>query len=150
MRLIALALLLTFSQWLTAEPESDTLDFLDSRYEQTQALAKRLWDLAEVGYLETESSALLQSTLAAEGFGIEAGVADIPTAFVAEYGSGQPVIAILAEFDALPGISQDATPVRNIIETKTAGHACGHNLFGAGSVQAAIAANINRPSPARN
>ncbi len=139
MRLIALALLLTFSQWLMAEAESDTLDFLDSRYEQTQALAKRLWDLAEVGYLETESSALLQSTLAAEGFDIEAGVADIPTAFVAEYGSGQPVIAILAEFDALPGISQDATPVRDIIETKTAGHACGHNLFGAGSVQAAIA-----------
>lgn len=122
-----------------AEDASGVMAFLDSRSEQTTAVARRLWDLAEVGYQEAESSALLQTTLAAEGFEIRAGVADIPTAFVAEYGSGQPVIAILAEFDALPGISQSASPVRDVIEDKPAGHACGHNLFGAGSVAAAIA-----------
>jgi aminobenzoyl-glutamate utilization protein B len=74
-----------------------------------------------------------------EGFSIEAGVAAIPTAFVASFGSGGPVIGILAEFDALPGINQDSVPARSPIEGKTAGHACGHNLFGAGSVGAAIA-----------
>ena len=66
-------------------------------------------------------------------------MAGIPTAFVASYGSDGPVIAILAEFDALPGINQSASPVRDPIEGKDAGHACGHNLFGAGSTQAAIA-----------
>lgn len=75
----------------------------------------------------------------AEGFSIEAGVAKIPTAFVATYGSGEPVIAILAEFDALPGINQDSVPTRLLIDAKAAGHACGHNLFAAGSIGAAIA-----------
>jgi aminobenzoyl-glutamate utilization protein B len=114
-------------------------EFLDDRHAQTASIARSLWEFAEVGYQETESSALLQSTLAGEGFDIEAGVADIPTAFVASYGSGGPVIGILAEFDALPGITQDATPNRSPITDKPAGHACGHNLFAAGSVGAAIA-----------
>lgn len=143
MRFARLFFFLSSLLWLApasaSEDASDMLDFLDSRAEQTNAIAARLWDLAEVGYLEEESSELLQTTLAAEGFSVAAGVADIPTAFVAEYGSGKPVIAILAEFDALPGISQAATPVRDVIEDKPAGHACGHNLFGAGSVSAAIA-----------
>jgi aminobenzoyl-glutamate utilization protein B len=70
---------------------------------------------------------------------VESGVAGIPTAFVASWGQGQPVIALLAEFDALPGITQDASPRRSPIETKGAGHACGHHLFGVGSVAAALA-----------
>ena len=123
----------------TASANDATLEFLDGRYEQTATLAKTLWDYAEVGYQEEKSSALLQSTLKAEGFTIDQGVADIPTAFVASYGTEGPVIGILAEFDALPGINQDASPTRSPIEGKTAGHACGHNLFGAGSVNAAIA-----------
>lgn len=122
-----------------ANANDRTLDFLDARYDQTATLAKSLWDYAEVGYQENKSSALLQETLKKEGFSIEAGVADIPTAFVGSYGNSGPVIAILAELDALPGINQDATPERSPIEGKTAGHACGHNLFGAGSVSAAIA-----------
>ena len=76
---------------------------------------------------------------AAEGFTITAGVAEIPTAFVAEWGQGGPVIAILAEMDALPGINQSASASRDPIDGKHAGHACGHNLFGAGSLTAAIA-----------
>ncbi len=124
---------------VNASAQIDVQQFLDSRYAETANIARTLWDYAEVGYQEERSSALLQSTLAAEGFRIEAGVAGIPTAFVASYGNGGPVIAIIAEFDALPGITQDAVPTRSPIATKGAAHACGHNLFGAGSVSAAIA-----------
>lgn len=119
--------------------EAELLSFIDGRYDDTARIARTLWEYAEVGYQETRSSELLQQTLRDEGFSIEAGVAAIPTAFVASFGSGGPVIGILAEFDALPGINQDSVPARSPIEGKTAGHACGHNLFGAGSVGAAIA-----------
>ena len=112
---------------------------IDSRYAQYQQIAMKIWDYAELGYLEDESSALLQQTLELEGFDIETGVAGLPTAFVASAGDGGPVIALLAEFDALPGISQSATPYREIAEGKTSGHACGHHLFGTASVAAAIA-----------
>lgn len=101
--------------------------------------AQQIWDLAEVGYQEQESSALLQGRLADAGFEVEAGVAGIPTAFVASWGSGSPVIAILAEFDALPGITQQAVPERAPRDDRSAGHACGHHLFGTGSTAAALA-----------
>jgi aminobenzoyl-glutamate utilization protein B len=81
----------------------------------------------------------MQEELSGEGFTVRAGVADIPTAFVAEWGKGGPVIAILAEMDALPGINQSASASRDPVDGKNAGHACGHNLFGAGSLTAAIA-----------
>lgn len=119
--------------------ESMVLDYLDANRQQYQRMAQEMWELAEVGYQETQSSALLQETLADAGFKVTAGVADIPTAFVASYGEGEPVIGILAEFDALPGISQSARPVRDVIEDKPAGHACGHHLFGSGSTAAAMA-----------
>ncbi len=102
------------------------------------AMARDLWNWAEVGYQEERSSARLRGALEAAGFSIETGVADIPTAFIASYGSGEPVIAILAEFDALPGVSQQALPERKAVPGGTAGHACGHHLFGAGSTAAAI------------
>jgi len=125
---------------LTADAqEFDIERFVDDRYPETARIAQSLWDYAEVGYQEEKSSALLQTTLLEEGFDVEAGVAGIPTAFVASFGDSGPVIGILAEFDALPGINQDALPSRSPIEGKGAGHACGHNLFGAGSVGAAIA-----------
>ncbi|HIG22241.1 amidohydrolase [Henriciella sp.] len=123
-----------------ADPSTETASSLvEQRSEMISEIAMSLWDWAEVGYQENRSSKLLQDQLAAEGFTIEAGVADIPTAFIAEYGTGEPVIAILAEMDALPGINQSATPVRQPVENKHAGQACGHNLFGAGSVSAAVA-----------
>lgn len=130
--------LLPFGQAI-AQGNDSILDFIDGRYEDTAQLARTIWEYAEVGYQETRSSTLLQETLSGEGFTIEAGVASIPTAFVATHGNGGPVIAILAEFDALPGINQDSIPTRLPIDGKIAGHACGHNLFGAGSVGAAIA-----------
>jgi aminobenzoyl-glutamate utilization protein B len=119
--------------------DARVLSFIDGRYDDTARIARTLWEYAEVGYQETRSSELLQQALRDEGFSIEAGVAAIPTAFVASYGNGGPVIGILAEYDALPGINQDAVPDRSPVAGKTAGHACGHNLFGAGSVGAAIA-----------
>lgn len=94
---------------------------------------------AEIGYQEHRSSALLQERLAKAGFKITAPVAGMPTAFVASYGEGKPVIGILAEFDALPGLSQAGVPIKQAIDGQAAGHACGHNLLGAGAVLAAVA-----------
>ncbi len=118
-------------------PSIETL--VEARAERLGQVALEIWDLAEVGYQEVQSSALLQEELRGAGFSVEAGVAGIPTAFVAEWGSGSPVIGILAEFDALPGITQDVSPERAPLPEKGAGHACGHHLFGAGSTGAALA-----------
>lgn len=117
----------------------DPVAAVEAESDRTARVAQEIWDLAELGYLETRTTALMQAELEAEGFRMETGIAEIPTAFVAEWGEGGPVIAILAEMDALPGINQSAAPTRDPIEGKGAGHACGHNLFGAGSLTAAIA-----------
>lgn len=101
-------------------------------------IALQIWNFAEVGYKEVKSSALLQKTLADNGFTVQAGVAGIPTAFVASFGSGSPVIGILAEYDALPGLSQQATTDKKPVEGQYAGHGCGHHLFGTASVAAGI------------
>ncbi len=110
---------------------------IDNDGEAYSKIAQQIWSYAEMGYQEEQSSALLKKTLADQGFEIETGVAEIPTAFVARYGSGQPVIAILGEYDALPGLSQQAVPYKSSNNGK-AGHACGHHLFGTASAAAAI------------
>jgi metal-dependent amidase/aminoacylase/carboxypeptidase family protein len=112
---------------------------IQERYYQYKDIAFKIWDYAELGYKEVKSSALLQETLKDNGFSVEAGVAGIPTAFVASYGSGSPVLGILAEFDALPGLSQQAVAEKNPIAGQANGHGCGHHLFGTASVAAAIA-----------
>jgi aminobenzoyl-glutamate utilization protein B len=122
-----------------SQTQEQILAGLDARADQYAAVAQQIWDWAEVGYQETHSSALLQQTLRDAGFTVEAGVAGMPTAFVANFGSGRPIIGLLAEFDALPGITQDRTPMRKLLPDKAAAHACGHHLFGTGSVAAAIA-----------
>ena len=119
--------------------KENVIKSIDAGYDQYSAIAKKIWEFAEVGFQETQSSALIQETLAENGFKIEAGVAGMPTAFIASYGTGKPVIAILGEFDALPGVAQQAVPEKTTIEGQTAGHACGHNLFGTASSAAAIA-----------
>ncbi|MFN8354325.1 MAG: amidohydrolase [Spirosomataceae bacterium] len=111
---------------------------IDKRFNEYASLSKKIWDFAEVGYQEEKSTALLQEQIKQEGFSVQAGVADIPTAFVATYGSGKPVIGILAEFDALPGLSQEVSPEWKPIQGQRAGHGCGHNLFGVASMAAAI------------
>ncbi len=107
-------------------------------YDQYKQIALQIWGHAELGYKEVKSSALLQETLKKEGFTVETSVAEIPTAFVATYGSGQPVIGILAEFDALPGLAQEAVPEKKSIAGQAGGHGCGHHLFGTASVAAGI------------
>ena len=119
--------------------EKTVLSGIENQRETYSRIALEIWNLAELGYQEYKSSALLQSELKSAGFEVEAGVAGMPTAFVASYGKGKPVIGILAEFDALPGISQQALPVRMEREDLRSGHACGHHLFGTGSSAGAIA-----------
>lgn len=135
--LLTFLLVLAFS--FAQAQNQDVLKSLDSKAEFYGKIANQIWSNPELGYLETESSSLLQKTLRDAGFKVTAGVAEIPTAFVAEFGSGKPIIGIMAEFDALPGVSQDAVPFRQPIVEGGAGHACGHHLFGTASVAAGIA-----------
>jgi aminobenzoyl-glutamate utilization protein B len=111
---------------------------IQNNYSQYREIALDIWEFAELGYHETQSSALLQKTLKENGFDVLTPVSGIPTAFVATFGRGKPVIGILAEFDALPGLSQAAVPERKPIDGKNAGHGCGHHLFGTASVAAGI------------
>lgn len=133
-------LALTLSVTASAQSGDSVKQSVESRRTHYAEMAMQIWNLAEVGYQEVRSSEILQTELKAEGFGVESGVAGMPTAFVASYGEGSPVIGILAEFDALPGISQEVAAERAPIPGLAAGHACGHHLFGTGSVAAAIAA----------
>ena len=119
--------------------KKETSNGIQANYDNYKNIALEIWDNAELGYKEKKSSALLQETLKKEGFAVESGVAEIPTAFVATYGSGKPVIGILAEYDALPGLAQNAVPEKSSIEGKAGGHGCGHHLFGTASVAAGIA-----------
>jgi len=116
---------------------ADVISKLDGKSETYGSIAQEIWNLAEMGYQEEKSSELLQKTLSEAGFKIEKGVAGIPTAFVAEYGSGSPIIGIMGEYDALPGLSQEAVAEKKSAG-KAAGHACGHHLFGTASAAAAI------------
>ncbi|MEW6323294.1 MAG: amidohydrolase [Acidobacteriota bacterium] len=118
---------------------NDVLASIDAKAGAYGQVALKIWEFAEVGYQETRSSALLQDQLRAAGFDIKAGVAEIPTAFVATWGSGSPVIGIIGEFDALPGLSQAATPNRSPVVENGSGHGCGHHLFGTAATAAAIA-----------
>ena len=117
---------------------SDVSDYIEKTKSKYDQLALDLWDYAEMGYLETKSSKAMKDILIDEGFSIKDGVASIPTAFIAEYNNGGPIIGVLAEFDALPGLSQSTNPYRDSLGGD-AGHACGHHLFGAASVHAAVA-----------
>ncbi|WP_167596771.1 amidohydrolase [Leeuwenhoekiella sp. ZYFB001] len=112
---------------------------VESHKEELISISDQIWANAEIAFQETESSKLLADYAEANGFAVERGVADIPTAFIATYGEGKPVISILGEFDALPGISQKAQPTKEPLEAGAAGHGCGHNLFGTASLGAAIA-----------
>lgn len=113
--------------------------WLDQNQPMLTALSDQVWDFAELRYHETQSATLLANTLESAGFRLRRGVAEIPTAFVAEYGSGAPVIALLGEYDALPGLSQEALPYQQARQEGGSGHGCGHNLLGVGALGAALA-----------
>ena len=112
---------------------------ISERYDQLTELSDRIWAFAELAFLETNSSRALAEYAQSNGFRVTEGVAEIPTAFTAEFGSGEPVIGILGEFDALPGLSQKAVPEKTPLDPEQPGHGCGHNLFGVASLGAAIA-----------
>ncbi|WP_244264919.1 amidohydrolase [Caulobacter segnis] len=129
-----------FAKPITDADRAQILKAVEADAPQIRDAALKIWSFAEVGYQETKSTALLQGQLKAAGFDIKAGVAGEPTAFIASFKNGVgPVVAILAEFDALPGLAQTADPVKTPIPGQIAGHGCGHNLFGAASVGAAVA-----------
>jgi aminobenzoyl-glutamate utilization protein B len=138
MRMIPLATLTL----LFAGPRQEGIDlgqWIDAHAERYGAISSRIWEFSEVGYKETRSAALLKEDLRSQGFQIEDTIGSMPTAFTATWGSGKPVIGILGEYDALPGLSQEAVPEKKVREAGGAGHGCGHNLFGAASAFAAVA-----------
>ncbi|KAK6031636.1 amidohydrolase [Ostertagia ostertagi] len=102
-------------------------------------LSDAVWNFAETALKESQSAKILADYAEKNGFVVRRGVAEMPTAFIAEYGSGKPIIGILGEFDALPGLSQKAEPARAALKEDAPGHGCGHNMFGAASLGAALA-----------
>lgn len=112
---------------------------IDAKASEMTAVSDKIWGFAETAFNESQSAKVLADYAEANGFKVERGVADMPTAFVATYGSGSPVIGILGEFDALPGLSQKANPTKDPVINGNPGHGCGHNLFGTASLGAAIA-----------
>src|SRR5436853_754431 len=112
---------------------------IDANRAQLTALSDEVWRYAETALQETKSSKALADFAEQKGFRVTRGVAGMPTAFVAEFGTGRPVIGIMGEYDALPGLSQKAEPARAVLEPGAPGHGCGHNLFGVASLAAATA-----------
>ena len=134
---ISFLVLILFTEVLFGD---DVLNSINSHKEKFSEVALEIWDYAELGYQENKSANLLAESLKQEGFKISKGLAGIPTAFIAEFNNGGPVIGILGEFDALPGLAQSTSPFKEVIDNDTgAGHACGHHLFGAASAWAAVA-----------
>ena len=131
---------IVFVLFTSAIFSDDVLNSIDHHKSKFENIALEVWEYAELGYQEKQSSNMLAKSLQDEGFQVQKGVAGIPTAFIAEFNNGGPVIGILGEFDALPGLAQSKDPFKKIINNSTgAGHACGHHLFGAASAWAAVA-----------
>lgn len=137
--LTAVALVLNIAH--AGEPvlKKEAIVSVDRQRTELIKLSDQVWAFAETALKETRSSKVLADYAQQQGFSVERGVAGMPTAFVASYGEGKPVIGILGEFDALPGLSQKAQSSKEPLDPGAAGHACGHNLFGAASLGAATA-----------
>src|SRR5438105_3052911 len=119
--------------------QQDMVRYLDSLQPDLVAANQDIWNFAELGLQEHRSAARLVGLLKKAGFRVREGVSGMPTAFVAEYGSGKPVIGILAEYDALPELSQEITPERKPASGRAAGHGCGHCALGTAAIGAALA-----------
>src|SRR5689334_15227035 len=123
-----LVLLLACSVSLHAE--DSVLARVAAHADRFGTISRQIWESPELGFRETKSSSLLRDELRTAGFSIQDGVANMPTAFTATWGSGKPVIGILGEYDALPGLSQKDTPKLDPVQAGAPGHGCGHNLLG--------------------
>jgi aminobenzoyl-glutamate utilization protein B len=115
------------------------LEWVEKHSEHIKSLAKSIWEKPELGLQEYYASKLLADELEKEGFNVKMGAGDVPTAFVAEWGEGKPIIGILGEYDALPGISQKVSAVKDPVKEGAPGHGCGHNLYGAAAFGTAVA-----------
>ena len=139
---ILFALLMTTSavaqQDITNENKKKVVESIENYSSDLTNLSDAIWEHAEIAFKEKESADALASFAEANGFTIERGVGEMPTAFVAEYGSGKPIIGIMGEFDALPGLSQETVPHKEPLVDGAPGHGCGHNLFGVASLGAAV------------
>ena len=143
----ALLLILAISGFQTAMAKSEisaekqtAIDQVNTLESEIANMSMELWNYSEIALREHKSAEFLATILETEGFTVERGVAHMPTAFVAEWGKDSPVVGILAEYDALPNIGNAPVPKEQARDDGHAhGHGCGHNLFGAGSVAAAIA-----------
>ena len=119
--------------------KKELLNSIDEKTSDLTSLSDKIWEAAEVAFREDKSAEYLMEYAEANGLKVEKGLAGMPTAFTATYGEGKPVIGIIGEFDALPGLSQTADTFRNELVEGGAGHGCGHNLFGTASLGAAVA-----------
>lgn len=133
-------LLLCFLCALAAAAQNRLLESVDNAAPAWQRISRAIWENPETGFQEFKSAALIRNELRANGFRIEESVAGMQTAFIASYGEGRPVLAILGEYDALPGLSQEDRPDRKPRVDGAPGHGCGHNLFGAAAGLAAVSA----------
>lgn len=130
---------LMFLAAVAAGGADGVLDRVAAHADRFGQISRQIWETPELGYHEVKSSPVLQAELKANGFEVKAGVANMPTAFVAQWGSGKPVIALMGEFDALPGMSQKEEAAIDPVTPGAPGHACGHNLLGSASALAAVA-----------
>lgn len=143
MKLLLPALLLLSTVLMAQKPvvspnKAAVLASVEKHQKELTDLSDQVWGFAEIAMKENKSAKVLADYAEAQGFRVTRGVAAIPTAFVAEYGSGKPIIGVLGEFDALPGLSQKAQPTKEALLTGAPGHGCGHNMFGAASLGAAL------------
>lgn len=138
--LLSFCLLTTHAQKTKVNPNKNAvIQSVEKHQAELIKLSDQIWSFAETALREHQSAKVLADYAESQGFTVKRGVAGMPTAFTAEFGSGKPIIGIMGEFDALPGISQKAQPTKAPLVEGAAGHGCGHNLFGAGSLGAAIA-----------
>jgi len=140
--LVAITLICTcssalLSQW--TDNKNAVIASIDNHSSELIALSDSIWKYAEVALEEVKSAGILADYAEKQGFDVRRGVAGMPTAFIASYGNGEPIIGILGEFDALPGLSQKTEPAKDPLKPGAAGHGCGHNMFGAASLGAAVA-----------
>lgn len=127
---------------MSSDPKRRALDWISQNESHIIDVSDKIWSYAELGFQEFKSSALLADELKKAGFEVQMGVAGMPTAFVAKFGSGKPVIGVMGEYDALTGLSQKAVPTKEPVTEGGAGHGCGHNIHGTSGMAGAIAAKV--------
>ena len=137
--ILCLGIICTAKAQSTDELKSKIIERVETHAGDLTQLSDAIWEFAEIAFLEDQSAAALSNFAEQHGFNVKRGVGEIPTAFTAEYSNGEgPIIGIMGEFDALPGLSQETVPYKSPLVDDAPGHGCGHNLFGVASLGAAL------------